>query len=112
MFLAFRKLGSERIFSSAARLSSSTWTSRCGDDPPSMLLYTRTALTPENFSQMSLPAPVTYFSYSFIFPGRMSNRYSKVTIPLPPFLSARPAGRPLSEERGDAFLSICRHGVH
>ena len=43
-----------------------------------MLLYTRTDLTPGNFSQMSLPGPATYFSYSSSFPGRTSNRYSKV----------------------------------
>ncbi len=85
MFFVFRKPGSEKIFSSAARFSKSTWTSRCGDEPPSMLLYARTATTPENFSQMSLPAPTTYFSYSSSFPGRTSNRYSKVTISLPPF---------------------------
>src|SRR6266542_429677 len=111
MFFTFRKSGSEKIFSSAARLSKSTWTSRCGDDPPSMLLYTRTALTPEYFSQMSLPAPATYFSYSSSFPGRTSKRYSKVTMSFS-FLFARPAGRSLPQERGDPLLSVGRHGVH
>src|SRR5712691_435521 len=80
-----------------------------------MLLYARTALTPENFSQISLPSPARYFSYSPSLPGRTSNRYSKVIIPWPPFpsdLSARPGGCPLSEKRRDPLLGVGRHGVH
>src|ERR1019366_2946824 len=62
---------------------------------------------------MSLPGPLVYFSYSFSIPGRTSNLYSNVTIKLPPlFLSSRPDGCSLAEERGDPFLGIDRHGVH
>src|SRR6266508_149938 len=41
---------------------------------------------------MSLPGPVTYFSYASSFPGRTSNRYSKVIIPLPPSCFFRKPG--------------------
>src|SRR5665647_3793884 len=78
-----------------------------------MLLNTRTPLTPLNFSQMFLPGPLVYLSYSLSFPGRTSNRYSKVIMErLLLSLSARPAGRPLPEKSGDSFLGVYRHGVH